>query len=147
VGTLLNIATGCIIVYSHWVGIGNSNWLRDKGFRVPIPVEAAFPVPILQVLRSIQPTVLQWVLCVLTVGKSVGACPFNITVNFSVNRSHLTPFRTSQNGLLTSLPVATVSYHNCTFEPVTCHVIFQRYCQYCILATSLFRELFCDIKQ
>jgi len=48
----------------------------------------------------------------------------------------------AQNGLLTSLLVASVSYHNCTDKQVTCHVIFQYYGQHYMLVTSLFRVLF-----
>jgi len=51
------------------------------------------------------------------------------------------------NGLLTSLVVASVSYHNCINKPVTYHVTVRRYFQYYILVTSLFRVLLCDVKK
>jgi len=51
----------------------------------------------------------------------------NISVNLCVRLSPLTPFCSSQNDLLTSLPVAGVSYRNCTHKPMTCHVTIQRY--------------------
>ena len=71
----------------------------------------------------------------------------NIKVTFGIRPSYVTPFCSSRNGLLTSLPVASVSYHNCSDRPVTFHVIAQRYCQYYILVTSLFRVFLCDLKQ
>jgi len=46
------------------------------------------------------------------------------------------------NGLPTSLPVASVSYHNSTDKPVTCHVMVKRYGQYYMLVTCLYREFY-----
>jgi len=51
------------------------------------------------------------------------------------------------NRLLTSLVVASVSYHNCTNKPVTHHVTVQSYFQYYIRVTSLFRVLLCDVQK
>jgi len=53
--------------------------------------------------------------------------------------SHLTPFCSSQTRLLTSFPVTSFSYRICKDKPVTCHVMVQRYGQYYMLVTSLFR--------
>jgi hypothetical protein len=65
----------------------------------------------------------------------------NIKVNFCVRPSPLISFCLSQNGLLTSLHIACVSYHNCTDKPVTCHGMVQHYCQYYMLVIS-FLEIF-----
>jgi hypothetical protein len=73
----------------------------------------------------------------------------NIKVQFYVWLSPFTRYAVllAQNGLLTSLPVAIASYHNCTDKPVTCHVTVQRYCQYNMLVTSVFKVLLGDLKK
>jgi len=60
----------------------------------------------------------------------------NIKVTFWVRPSPHNAFMILTNRLLTSLPVASVSYHTCTDKPVTCHVMVQRYGQYYMLVTS-----------
>ena len=59
--------------------------------------------------------------------QSVLHCTLNLII--CVRLSHLKPFCSSQNRQLTSLLVASDSYHNCTGKPLKCHVIFQRYDQ------------------
>ena len=51
--------------------------------------------------------------------KSVLYFTLNIKVEFCVRFSHLTPFFSSQNGLVMSIPVSNFIYHNCTDKPVT----------------------------
>ena len=68
-------------------------------------------------------------------------------INFSVTLSHLTPFCPSENGLLTSFLVASVSYHNCTDMLVTYHVTVQRYCECYMLVTSIIGVILCDVKK
>ena len=79
--------------------------------------------------------------------QSVLYCTLFIKVNFCVRLSHLTPFCSSQNGLQTSLPVASVSCHNCTDKPVTCHVMVKRNSRYYMLVTFLFRVLSFTVKK
>ena len=61
--------------------------------------------------------------------------------------SPLTPFCSSQKRLLKSLPVASVSYDNCTDKPVTYDVTVQYYCQYYTMVKSIFRIHLYDIKK
>jgi hypothetical protein len=45
------------------------------------------------------------------------------------------------------IPVAIVSYNNCTEMLLKCHVTVQRYCQYNMLVTSVFRVFSGDVKK
>jgi len=78
-------------------------------------------------------------LCLHCMLQTVLYFTFNIKVIFSVRLSPLTPFCSSQNELLTSLLVASISYHNCTDMSVTCYVTFLRYPHNYMLVTSVFR--------
>ena len=59
-------------------------------------------------------------------------------MKFCVRLSPLTPL---QKRLLTTVPVASVSYHNCTDKLVTYHVTVQRYFHYYVMVASVFRVL------